>query len=76
MENMLEKKPTGLANKSDRGKDSADEKHNGNYKQKSASIKTINPVTNEVVNSFEEFGGTKRSGYGRELSELIKNLSV
>jgi len=54
MENILEKKTTGSANKSEHGKDSADDKQNGSDKQKSASIKTVNPATNELVKSFEE----------------------
>ncbi len=48
MENMLEKKSTDLANKSEQGKNGADKK------QKKASIKTVNPATNELVKSFEE----------------------
>jgi acyl-CoA reductase-like NAD-dependent aldehyde dehydrogenase len=42
METTTEKKPTGLENQ------------NGSDKQKKASIKTVNPATNELVKSFEE----------------------
>jgi len=42
MEPTIEKKSAGL------------EKQNGGGKPKSASIKTVNPATNEVVKSFEE----------------------
>jgi len=54
MENILERKTTDIANKSEHGKDSMDDKQNGSDKQKSASIKSINPATNELVKSFEE----------------------
>jgi len=54
MENILERKTTDIANKSEHGKDNMDDKQNGSDKQKSASIKSINPATNELVKSFEE----------------------
>jgi len=54
MENIVEREKTGLAHKSEHGKDSADEKQNGSEKQKIASIKTVNPATNDLVKSFEE----------------------
>jgi succinate-semialdehyde dehydrogenase/glutarate-semialdehyde dehydrogenase len=54
MTTTIEKKPTDLENKSEQSKSDADEKQNGSDKQKKASIKTVNPATNEVVKSFEE----------------------
>jgi succinate-semialdehyde dehydrogenase/glutarate-semialdehyde dehydrogenase len=54
MEVAIEKKPAGLENKSEQSKSGANEKQSGSDKQKKASIKTINPATNEVVKSFEE----------------------
>jgi len=54
MENTIEKKKTGLENKSEHSKNGAEEKKTDGDKQKKASIKTINPATNEVVKSFKE----------------------
>jgi succinate-semialdehyde dehydrogenase/glutarate-semialdehyde dehydrogenase len=50
----IEKKPTGLKSKSEHRNISVDEKQNGSDKQKKASIKTVNPATNELVKSFGE----------------------
>ena len=54
MTTTIEQKPAGLDNKSEQSKSGADEKQNGSGKHKKASIKTVNPATNEVVKSFEE----------------------
>jgi succinate-semialdehyde dehydrogenase/glutarate-semialdehyde dehydrogenase len=54
MTTTIEKKPTGLKNKSKQGNNGVDAKQNGSDKQKKASIKTVNPATNKVVKSFEE----------------------
>jgi succinate-semialdehyde dehydrogenase/glutarate-semialdehyde dehydrogenase len=42
-----------IENKSEQGNNNV-EKQNGSDKQKKASIKTVNPATNELVKSFEE----------------------
>jgi succinate-semialdehyde dehydrogenase/glutarate-semialdehyde dehydrogenase len=54
MTTTIEKKPTGLKNKSKQGNNGVDAKQNGSDKQKNASIKTVNPATNKVVKLFEE----------------------
>lgn len=54
MEAAIEKKPAGLENKSEELKNGTNGNQNGKDKEKKAAIKTVNPATNELVESFQE----------------------
>jgi hypothetical protein len=54
MEATIEKNLTGLQNKYGRRTNGADAKQNVEEKQNTPPIKTVNPATNELVESFKE----------------------
>jgi succinate-semialdehyde dehydrogenase/glutarate-semialdehyde dehydrogenase len=91
MEATIEKNPTGLKNKYEQGTNGADAKQNGSEKQNTTAIKTINPATNELMESFKEmteqeienaisnahntFSEWRKTSY-KERADLLRRVAV